>query len=179
MQRNLQNFNLVSTAYIFWNGDYDTPMRAKVIDKTKTLLYNRYKATLGENPIEITHATEYFEPFRSFYDGRFIVDEEFHLGDHVVTYTDGSVARLPVYYGYNIASSKTDLSAEAYAASGAAEHKEPVGASLPIYENGALRFKAAYKNPYPEKKIKKIKAINVSGDMEQSIVLFGIAAIKK
>ena len=156
MQRNLQNFNLVSTAWIFWNADYDTPMRAKVIEKTKALLYARYKASLGGDVIEITHATEYFEPFRPFYDGRFIVDEEFHLGNHVVTYEDGSEARLPVYYGYNIASSKIDLSAEAYAASGAAEHKEPVGASLPIYENGALRFKTAYKNPHPEKKIQSI-----------------------
>ena len=167
MQRNLQNFNLVSTAWIFWNGDYDTPKCAHVLEKTRALLYNRYKATLGENLIEITHATEYFEPFRSFYDGRFIVDEEFHLGDHVVTYTDGSTAKLPVYYGYNIASSKTDLSAEEYAASGAAEHKEPVGASLPIYENGALKFRAAYKNPHPEKEIasvtyEKIKNIDVS-----------------
>ena len=156
MQRNLQNFNLTSTAYIFWNGDYDTPMRAKVIEKTKALLYNRYKATLGENPIEITHATPYYEPFRSFYDGRFIVDEEFLLGYHVVTYTDGSAARLPVYYGYNIACMKTDLSAEGYAASGTGEHKEPVGASLPEYVDGALRFRAAYKNPYPEKQIAKI-----------------------
>ena len=167
MQRNLQNFDLVSTAWIFWNGDYDTPMCAKVLEKTKELLYNRYKASLGESVIEITHATEYREPYRPFYDGRFIVDAEFHLGDHVVTYTDGSTARLPVYYGYNIASSKTDLSAEAYAAAGTAEHKEPVGASLPIYENGALRFKAAYKNPHPEKEIasvayEKIKDVEVT-----------------
>ena len=167
MQRNLQNFNLVSTAWIFWNADYDTPMCAKVIEKTKTLLYNCYKASLGEGVIEITHATKYFEPYRPFFDGRFIVDEEFHLGNHVVTYADGSTAKLPVYYGYNIASSEVLLSAEEYAASGIAVHKEPVGASLPIYENGALRFKAAYKNPHPEKKIasvtyEKIKDVEVT-----------------
>ena len=167
MQRNLQNFNLVSTAWIFWNADYDTPMCAKVIEKTKTLLYNCYKASLGEGVIEITHATKYFEPYRPFYDGRFIVDEEFHLGNHVVTYADGSTAKLPVYYGYNIASSEVLLSAEEYAASGIAVHKEPVGASLPIYKDGELLFKAAYKNPYPEKKIisvfyEKIKDVEVA-----------------
>ncbi len=169
MQRNLQNFILVSTAWIFWNGDYDTPMCAKVNEKTKELLYNRFKASLGEGVIEITHETPYFEPYRPFYDGRFIVDEEFHLGDHVVTYKDGSVVKLPVYYGYNIASSKTELSAEEYAASVASEHKEPVGASLPIYENGALRFKAAYKNPYPEKQIKSIEYQKVK-DVEVTVV---------
>ncbi len=132
-------------------------MRRSILKKTRELLYNRYKASLGEGVIEITHATPCFEPFRSFYDGRFIVDEEFHLGNHVVTYTDGSVAKLPVYYGYNIASSKTELSAEEFAASVANEHKEPVGASYPIYKNGALCFKAAYKNPYLEKKIKSIE----------------------
>ena len=167
MQRNLQNFNLVSTAWILWNGDYDESMRAHVGNKTKELLYNRYKATLGENPIEITHKTEYFEPFRSFYDGRFIVDEEFHLGNHVVTYKDGSEAKLPVYYGYNIASSKTPLSEEEYAAACEAVHKEPVGASLPIYKDGELLFKAAYKNPYPEKEIasityEKVKDVTVT-----------------
>ena len=156
MQRNLQNFNLVSTAWILWNGDYDENMRAYVGNKTKELLYNRYKATLGENPIEITHKTEYSEPYRPFYDGRFIVDEEFHLGNHVVTYKDGSEAKLPVYYGYNIASSKTPLSEEEYAAACEAVHKEPVGASLPIYKDGELLFKAAYKNPYPEKEIASI-----------------------
>lgn len=169
MQRNLQNFNLVSTAWVFWNAEYDTPMCAKVNEKTRELLYNRYKASLGEGIIEITHETPYFEPFRSFYDGRFIVDEEFHLGNHVVTYTDGSVVKLPVYYGYNIASSKTELSAEEYAASVESVHKEPVGASLPIYENGALRFKAAYKNPYPEKKIASVSYEKIK-DVEVTIV---------
>jgi hypothetical protein len=167
MQRNLQNFNLVSTAWIFWNGDYDTPMCAKVNEKTRELLYNRYKASLGEGVIEITHATEYYEPFRPFYDGRFIVDEEFHLGNHVVTYTDGNVAKLPVYYGYNIASSKTPLSEAEYAAACESVHKEPVGASLPIYKDGELLFKAAYKNPYPEKEIasityEKVKDVTVT-----------------
>ena len=40
-------------------------------------------------------------------------------------------------------------------------------------------FAYEWKNPYPEKKITKIKAINVSQDMEQTVVLYGIAAIKK
>ena len=167
MQRNLQNFNLVSTAWIFWNGDYDENMRAHVGNKTKELLYNRYKETLGENPIEITHKTEYFEPYRPFYDGRFIVDEEFHLGNHVVTYKDGSEARLPVYYGYNIASSQTKLSEAEYAVAWEGVYKEPVGASLPIYKDGELLFKAAYKNPYPEKEIasvsyEKVKDVTVT-----------------
>lgn len=176
MQRNMQNFNLVSTAWIFWNGDYDNSMCAKVLEKTKVLLYNRYKASLGKDVIEITHATEYYEPFRPFYDGRFIVDEEFHLGNHVLTYADGSVEKLPVYYGYNIASSKTDLSAEEYAASGMAEHKEPVGASLPIYENGALRFKAAYKNPHPEKQIASVTYEKMK-DVE--VISFGTPEISR
>ncbi len=166
MQRNLQNFNLVSTAYIFWHADYDDSMRPKVLAKCKELLYNRYKASLGEGTVEITHATEYAEPYRPFYDGRFIVDEEFLLGNHVLTYADGSEAKLPVYYGYNIASSRVDLSAEDYAAAFRADLREPVGASLPFYKNGALCYKAAYKNPYPEKKIvsvsyEKIKDVDV------------------
>ena len=151
------------------NADYDTPMCAKVIKKTKTLLYNRYKASLGKGVIEITHATKYSEPYRPFYDGRFIVDEEFHLGNHVVTYKDGSVAKLPVYYGYNIASSEIGLSAEEYAASGIAVHKEPVGASLPIYNDGELLFKAAYQNPYPEKEIASIAYEKVK-DVEVAIL---------
>lgn len=169
MQRNLQNFNLVSTAWIFWNGDYDTPMCAKVNEITRALLYNRYKESLGEGIIEITHETPYFEPFRSFYDGRFIVDEEFHLGNHLITYTDGSVARLPVYYGYNIASSKTELSAEEYAASVQNEHREPVGASLPIYRDGRIVYRAAYENPHPEKEIASVTYERIK-DAEVTVV---------
>ena len=167
MQRNLQNFDLVSTAWIFWNGNYDTPMRASVADKTKELLYNRYKATLGENPIELKHKTDFYNKYRPFYDGYFIVDEESILGNHVVTYKDGSEAKLPVYYGYNIASSKTDLSESEYACLIKADHKEPVGASFPIYQNGEVIYKTAYQNPYPEKEIasityEKVKDVTVT-----------------
>lgn len=153
MQRNSQNYMLCSTAYIFWNGDFDDPDREAIVEKTKQELYSNYKRSLGEHTIELIHTTKYYRPYEIFYDGHFIVDEDWLLGNHVVTYTDSTTAKLPVIYGFNIRDDKT---------SGAKEHiyearGELYGASLPYFENGRVLYKAAYADPYPEKEIANVR----------------------
>ena len=157
MQRNGQNFNLLATAYVFWNNSYDDTKYAKVKQKVKTALYERYKASLGNDIITLYHTTDYFKEYHWFYDGIYIVPEEWLIGHHEVVYTDGTRVSLPIIYGYNIRSDSLRESAD----SGSEEAKttayvEILGASYPVMYGDRLFYKTAYKNPYPEKTIKHI-----------------------
>lgn len=125
------------------------------------------------------------------------------LGVYVVSYDDGTVELAPVYYGKEAgykdfslerrrdASDKngveidiavqgnTDVAVPCYFT-----HKHQWFESLcytttPIISDNIAAFAYEWKNPHPKKRIIKIKAMNTSQDMEQSVVLFGIAAVKK
>lgn len=162
MQRNRQNFDLVTTAYVFWSGNYTDSERANLIEKTKRELYGRYKKSLGAHKIiEIDHTTDYKKDYCLFYDGVFIVDEDWLLGHHVVKYADGTEAKLPVIYGYNIRSSEVDCESEdAYQVNLRIDNLEPIGASYPYWKDGKVWYRTAYVNPHPEKDIASIDFIS-------------------
>ena len=161
MQRNGQNFNLLSTAWVFWNHTYDTPQSAYIRNLTKDALYARYKKTLGSDIVELLHTTDYFKPYKAFYDGYFIVPEDWTIGQHILTYTDGTEAVLPIIYGYNIRTAngpgrkgaETIESAE----SKTTDYVEVIGASNPVHQDGKIWYQTAYRNPYPEKQIQSIR----------------------
>ena len=161
MQRNGQNFNLLATAWIFWNGDYDTPRSGEVREKVKEALYARYKASLGENVIELVHTTDHFRPYKAFYDGYYIVPEDWTIGQHILTYTDGTEAILPIVYGYNIRTAagagSSDRESIASAESKTTDFVEVIGASNPKLVDGKLWYQTAYRNPHPEKRIQSIR----------------------
>lgn len=50
---------------------------------------------------------------------------------------------------------------------------------VPFSDGETTAFLYEWKNPHPDKKIVKIRTINTCQDIEQSIVLFGISAIRK
>ncbi|MBE6910893.1 MAG: beta-N-acetylhexosaminidase [Ruminococcaceae bacterium] len=157
MQRNGQNFNLLATAYVFWNDIYDSPKSFDIQLKVKDELYARYKKSLGENIIEVIHTTDYFKPYTWFYDGIYIVPEDWLIGHHEVVYTDGTKTELPIVYGYNVRSENEKETSD----SGSEEARttsyiEILGASYPEIKNGRMFYRTAYKNPYPEKTIKQI-----------------------
>lgn len=160
MQRNGQNFALLTTAWTFWSRDYDSDKKDVLVSKVEEELYARYKKELGEDVIEITHTTNHFRPYKSFYDGYYIVREEWTIGEHIVEYTDGTKVSLPIIYGYNI---RTDVDADSTDSESvesteakATGYVEALGASFLIVCGDRLFYKTAYKNPYPEKQIKEI-----------------------
>jgi len=164
MQRNAQNFNLTSAAYILWNSEYDSDMRNMLVDRVKDELYRRYKQTLGDDIIELVHTTDHSRPYKVFYDGFYIVPEDWEIGKHVVTYTDGTKEELPVIFGYNIRSSAEGMNVD----SGSTEAKstayvEILGASKPVVIDGKMYYITSYKNPYPEKTIEKIECVAYDG----------------
>jgi len=164
MQRNGQNFFLLTTAWIFWNRAYDASQRASLLDRVKGELYHRHKLTLGEAYIELTHTTSHKRPYRPFYDGYYIVPEDWTLGWHEVTYTDDTMIRLPVLYGYNIGCAEDEEQAlssseEAVATS----YVEVMGAAYPFRKNDKIYYKTAYNNPFPEKTIASIHFVSKDG----------------
>ena len=150
MQRNGQNFSLIATAFIFWNMEYDSDSSGYVYEKLKKELYRRHLQQVGNDRIEVMHTTDQSINHYSFYDGHFIVEEEWLLGKYHVTYTDGTVAKLPVLYGYNIDTWTKEDILERFG------NKESLGASIPVMMNGRTYYKTVYPNPYPEKEIVNI-----------------------
>ena len=161
MQRNGQNFNLLATAWVFWNRAYDTPESTAVRQAVKEMLYSRYRSSLGADVLELLHTTDYFCPYKAFYDGYYIVPEDWIIGWHILTYTDGTEASLPIIYGYNIRSSGLDTESDretiASAESKTTDYVEAIGASNPVVLDGKLWYRTAYRNPYPQKQILKIR----------------------
>ena len=157
MQRNGQNFNLLATAWVFWSATYDSPRSVEVQLKVKNALYERYKKSLGENIIELYHTTDYFKEYHWFYDGIYIVPEDWQIGHHEIVYTDGTKVELPIIYGYNIRSeSLREITDSGSEEARPTAYVEVIGASYPEMKDGRMFYKTAYKNPYPEKEIKAI-----------------------
>lgn len=138
-----------------------------------------------------------FEPSHLFKD-----ENIWALGAYAVTYEDGTVEIVGVYYGKEAGFSKysferhrkttdkngveidIDISGDNESATPCYfTHNHQWFESLcysttPVITDSCTAFAYEWKNPYPDKKIKKIKAINVSQNMEQSVVLFAIFAVK-
>ena len=150
MQRNNQNYSLISTAYTFWSETYNDCDSEKVKSKAYNELFENHKKELGSDLIYITHTTDMKIEHGPFYDGYFAIDEEWLLGYYNVEYADKSSVKLPVLYGYNINCKDYDLFDDPAI-------KEAIGASFPVVIDGVTYYKTAYKNPYPEKEIKSIK----------------------
>nr|MBQ4317928.1 family 20 glycosylhydrolase [Clostridia bacterium] len=165
VQRNGQMLNLIYSSYAFWCPDYDdeTDEIREYFGQRAIKEYYRFRHPVKRDEIIITHTTDHMIKFKSFYDGVFIEDEKYLLGNYEVTYEDGTTAYLPVKYGTNIVCRDVTRSITV------AEYKEVCGATLPHVIGGKLYSECAYNNPYPEKNImgivyrpcEKFKDVNV------------------
>lgn len=106
MQRNHIFIELALTAMMVWNPNYDdTPEQYEHnLKYCSDLIYrfNNYKV-LHSPHIEITHATTRRHEHKPFVDGYCIDFDGDYLGEYRLSYEDGSVDNVPVYYGLNIA----------------------------------------------------------------------------
>ena len=149
MQRNGQNFDLTSTAYVFWSRNYDTEDQNVLLPQVAHVLTSDYKASLGKHVISVTHTTDYDVPTRHFYDGYYITDEEWLLGNYEARYSDGTVALLPVKYGYNIKSKTLTVSQDM-------GYTSVIGACKPEPTDGGMTFTAYYADPHPDKELESL-----------------------
>lgn len=153
MQRNLQYFHVISSAYALWDENFDSSNMSKLQSMTFEEMFKYHNLKI-KNPLRVLHNANYTMAHSYFWCGRFIEDKDYLLGHYEVTYSDGTVAHLPVKFGTNISShySNTDwgLTEVAYSA-------------LPIpYHDGYL-YEHWYENPHPDKEIDAICYIPMKG----------------
>ncbi len=172
MQRNGQYYSLISTAYAFWCDDFEELGIEKQIDITIKELY-RLKCEKIKNPIRVVHTTSHKMDRKWFYDGYFIVDEDYILGNYKLTYIDGTEAYLPVKYGQNI----TKDNFEDYRKEGS--FIEVVYSTLPMKINNRFVYETSYENPHPFVAIKSIEFIKAEKMQDVDVELFSIEVCDK
>ena len=146
MQRNCQYFDLVSAAYAFWCEDFGKMSREEQLDLTAKELY-RLKCEKIKNPIKITHKTDFKMKYKVFYDGVFIVDDEYMLGNYKITYSDGECATIPVKFGTNIGTHIYDDYKKESA------FREVCYSTLPIRYKHGFAYESVFEDPRPEGEI--------------------------
>ena len=146
MQRNGQYLSLICSAYAFWCEDFGEMSRRDKLFMTAAELY-RLKRSKIRNPITVTHTADHRMKYKVFYDGVFIVDEEYMLGHHVIRYADGRVERLPVKFGTNVGARIYDdyLNESSF--------REVCYSTMPKRYKSGFAYETVYENPYPDGEI--------------------------
>ncbi len=168
LQRNCQTFQLLFAAYAFWSPDYDDPMREELGMRAAAEYYRRRHANM-QRVITVVHGTEYFIPKERFYDGIFIAEEKYKLGNYEVTYTDGTMAYLPVFYGTHILGHSVEPTARNLG------YVETFGSTMPCYVDGKLCSQCGYEDPHPDKAVAGIvyKPLKAEAAVEVHSVTIG------
>ncbi len=152
MQRNLQYYELISSAEALWSDTYDTPDAPALRQRTLDTMYAKYCASV-KHPLKVLHAAHHSVKTTWFWCGTFIEDSVYLLGHYELSYEDGTKALLPVKLGTNVAS-RTATDREVNEA-GYAAHAIPDG-------EGFL-FEHLYENPCPDKQIASITYLPAAG----------------
>lgn len=156
MQRNNIFNSMMFNAYTCWSKDYDDNMRDDASNKVLLELNAYYKNFIlkydrDKKYINVCHTTDHFMPARTFYDGDFVKEEEYRIGDYVVTFTDGSTMCEPVIYGKNISNNKLDID----------KHKGLLcnvsGATVAEAFGEDMYYHWMFENKCPDKEIKSIE----------------------
>ena len=159
LQRNCILADLILNAHAGWNEDYDDENLPELFKRMKTELNEYYKKCVlkmsdDKKYITVTHTTNHSIPFRSFYDGDFVTDEKYKLGDYVVTYADGSKHTEKVLYGEAISNENLDMNIVRGA------QIEVCAATVPCVIDGKTYYTWVFENPYADKEIKDIKFVS-------------------
>ena len=166
MQRNLQLRALIATAYAFWSEDYDYDRRDELLERTMQEGYRLRLSKLREDSIiKVEHTTDYYEKYKFFYDGIFIEDSVYLLGNYELTYSDGTTALLPVRYGTHLTTCHIDdpVSNQSYS--------EMIGGTRPKKYGDVYYYECAYENPNPDKQIVGIKYVPVEDKKDANVYI--------
>jgi len=164
MQRNCQYLHIIFAAYALWSNKYDTADRCSVMKRAFEEAY-RYHYRKNKHLIVIEHVTDLEIPYKVFYDGIFIEDDIYRMGEYRITYTDGTVLTYGVKYGTNISSDQ--LSFDRYEGEEMDLNNtmdecaigEVCYSCIPIRKNNRTYYRTAFVNVYPDKMIATIEYI--------------------
>ena len=103
MQRANALFAVGFNAYQSWCQYYDGDKREEAIMYVANEVYRyvNYDVLIGKH-LEITHSTDAVIEHEFFIDGIKIEREKYRMGDYEIAYADGTLEKVPVYWGYNI-----------------------------------------------------------------------------
>ncbi len=147
MQKNLQTFNLVFSSYAYWSSEYDDAQKEELFEMTTAELCKLTEEQLQidkKNYIEFLHSTDYYIPYKFFYDGDMIEKEKYILGHYLIAYTDGTEKLVEVKYGFDI--SNRDIPYNIYHS----ELIEMIGRTYPVQLDGKLYYRLCISNPCPD-----------------------------
>ena len=170
MQRNQQYLSLLSAAYAFFCEDFEARGKVEILRLAFEESY-RYALSCVSHPIEVTHTTDCTIPFEYVWDGIFITDEKYLLGHYELTYTDGTVATLPVRYGSHVgcATQKKTL--------GNSEFTQLLYAVLPIPYGNRYAYRTVYEDPHPEKTLASMRYLPLESREDSAVELIGFTRL--
>lgn len=170
MQRNGQFMHLIFGAFAMCSSTYTNDRQQEILERAFAEAFHLKYGNLNEKShIVITHSTPMEIEYKVFYDGIFIEDEVYHMGNYEVTYKDGTTALFEVKYGTNISNDTIPCTLGGNEAGFNVTMldenalSEMAYSTIPFRKNGKTWYKTAFVNPYPEKKIMGIRYIPDTG----------------
>ncbi|MFC5406082.1 family 20 glycosylhydrolase [Cohnella soli] len=158
VQRNGIFFNLVYCCRMMWKEGYEEQAFDTLAGETFEELF-RYKnrTTLSDPHIEITHATTFNRKFEWFFDGVFVDPNRDQLGEHRLTFEDGTTLIVPANYGVNISSLNLSWERSMHEEFDMYEFDrsllEASYTARPSREGNNTWYTIVVANPYPDKKL--------------------------
>ena len=172
MQRNQQYLSLLAAAYAFFCEDFEARGKEDVLKLCFEEAY-RYRLASVAHPIEITHTVEHAVKFELAWDGIFITDEKYLIGNYELTYHDGTVATLPVRYGSHVGAKYPEKTV------GNGEFTQLLGGALPVPHGNGYAWRTLYEDPHPESALVSVRYVPVAGREELPFELIGATRIPR
>jgi hypothetical protein len=168
MQRNQQYLSLLAGAYAFFCDDFE----ARGVDEILKLCFRegyRLRSAKAKHPLEITHTSEAMIPYEPFYDGIFVTDEKYLLGRYELSYTDGTVATLPVRFGTHVGPRTLQNAL-----------RQPVFTqlsygTLPHTYAGGFAYRVMYEDPHPDKTLSSVRFLPLPGREDAAVAFLGFS----
>lgn len=158
MQRNNQYLNLIFGAFATWSKTYCNERKEEIRKKAYDEAFHYRYGNPSEKPyIKVVHTTPLNIPYKVFYDGVFIEDELYHMGNYKATYGDGTTELFEVKYGTNISSIALEVDGELEYDPEDCLDNTAIGevsySTLPVSINGKTYYKTLFSDPHPEKEL--------------------------
>ena len=153
---------LIFNSYLCWNKDYHHNDKMAIVEKTIKEMHRYYlDCVLNYSPekkyVVINHTTDYSMPHKIFFDGDFVNEDDYRIGDYVLRYTDDTVYREKVIFGKNISGCNNNIQKDTTAIF------EVSCATVPNECNGKTYYEWTFENPYPQKEIESISFEKANG----------------
>ena len=162
MRRNGIIFDLICSACLCWNKELGSEDYKRLFDIVSAELeqLNRNRAGNEDTFFEICHTAETDIEFLYFFDGNYLDEKDFFLGEHIFVSESGTKYRFPVIFGKHISNAHNSPGRicdplsdfDRYIVN--RQYIEILGGAVPIQDKeGKMWYKARYPHPAPGEKL--------------------------